>query len=85
MGSLINAPQVYFTIVNLQFTNVNLLLPCSSVEDVKVGVSHGGPEGLVRQIGWPPCQSCHPPLKVPCGRVPPSARVSVEGALGPDQ
>ena len=61
------------------------LLPCSSVKDVKVGVADRGTEGLVRKVGRPPSQGCHPPLEVAGGGVPPGARVAIEGALGSDE
>ena len=37
--------------------------PAASVEDVKVGVTHGGPVRLVREVGGPLGQSRHPPVE----------------------
>jgi hypothetical protein len=61
------------------------LLPGPGVKDVEVGVADGRPEGLVRQICRPSCQSRHPPLEVARRRVPPGTGVAIQSALGPDQ
>ena len=41
-----------------------VLIPGSSVEDVKVSVADRGTEGLVGQVCRPACQGGHPPLEV---------------------
>ena len=59
-------------------------VPGSGVEDVKVGVSDGRAEGLVREVGGSAGEGGQPPLEVAGRGVPPGARVAVEGALGLD-
>ncbi len=57
-------------------------VPRSSVEYVKVGVSHWRPECLVREVGRSPRERRQPPLEVAVRGVPPRACVAVERALG---
>jgi hypothetical protein len=63
----------------------SMTLPCSSVKDVKVGITDGSPEGLVRKVGRPPGQGRHPPLEVAGRSVSPGARVAVQGTFGADE
>ncbi len=82
------APNCYLrTHVLEEFENdfASMILPCSSVEYVKVGITDWSPEGLVRKVCRPSCQGGHPPLEVAGRSVSPGARVAVQGTFGADE